>query len=245
MIAKRLFILLVLLLGSTAARAGTISPGLEILLQDLGENDSIKVLVVLDHQADIAVLDRNLRGAKSAMPRRHRLVVESLRAAADASQADLLADLAARSNTGQVLGFVPHWLINSVVVTATPSAVREIAARPDVARVEPDLVVTLISPVPGIKNMSALAKPGGIGIASGVRAVGAPRVWRELGIDGTGRPGSCRPRYPHHGHPDRSGSRGHHRRGAGRAVDCRQYDHRGTGQAGQRGAGFPGIHDRS
>jgi len=178
MIAKRLFILLVLLLGSTAARAGTISPGLEILLQDLGENDSIKVLVVLDHQADIAVLDRNLRGAKSAMPRRHRLVVESLRAAADASQADLLADLAARSN--------PHWLINSVVVTATPSAVREIAARPDVARVEPDLVVTLISPVPGIKNMSALAKPGGIGIASGVRAVGAPRVWRELGIDGTG-----------------------------------------------------------
>ncbi|MCK9995467.1 MAG: S8 family serine peptidase [Candidatus Krumholzibacteria bacterium] len=186
MIAKRLFILLVLLLGAAVARAGTISPGLETLLQDLGEDESIKVLVVLDHQADIAVLDRNLRGSKSALPRRHRLVVESLRAAADASQAGLLAELVAKTNTGQVLGFVPHWLINSVVVTATPSVVREIAARPDVAIVEPDLAVTLISPVPGIKSMSAMADTGGVGVASGVRAVGAPRVWSELGIDGTG-----------------------------------------------------------
>ena len=186
MIAKRLFILLVLLLGSAAARAGTISPGLETMLQDLGENEFIKVLVVLDHQADIAALDRNLRGAKSALPQRHRLVVESLRAAADASQAGLLAELAAKTNSGQVLGFVPHWLINSVVVTATSAAVREIAARTDVARIEPDLAVTLISPVPGTKSLPATAEPGGIGIASGVRAVGAPRVWSELGIDGTG-----------------------------------------------------------
>lgn len=183
---KCLIFLLFLLSGPAVVFAGTIAPGLETLLQKLGEDDPIKVLVVLDHQADISVLDQNLHESKAAMPQRHRLVVESLREAADLSQAGLLADLAAKTANGGVFGFVPHWLINSVVVTATASAVRDIAARPDVARIEPDLVVTLISPVPGLKSMPPLGEDGGIGITPGVSAVGAPRVWTELGIDGSG-----------------------------------------------------------
>ena len=187
MTVKKLPWLLLLLLMPLSVRGGTIAPSLEILLQNLGQDESIKVLVVLEDQADIPGLDRNLRGAKAAMSQRHRLVVESLREAAARSQSGLVADLRAKSKVGRVVGFVPHWLINSIVVTATGETIRGIAARPDVARVEPDLVPVLISPVPGIKTIPAFADSGGIGTAPGIRLVGAPRVWSEYGIDGSGR----------------------------------------------------------
>ena len=183
---KKVFCLLLVLLVPVSARAGTLSPALEVLLQDLGPDEPIKVLVVLEDQADIPQLDLNLRGAKASISQRHRLVVESLREAAARSQSGLLGDLTAKSASGRVVGFVPHWLINSVVVTATAQVVRDIAARPDVARVEPDLVPTLIAPVPGIKSLPAFADTVGIGMSPGIASVGAPRVWREFGIDGTG-----------------------------------------------------------
>ncbi len=186
MTAKKLYCSLFLLLVPLCAQAGTITPALEDLLRNQGKDDPIKVLVVLEDQADIPRLDRDLRGSKAAMSQRHRLVVEALRDAAARSQSGLLADLVSKSNAGRVVGFVPHWLINSIVVTATPEAVRSIAARPDVARVEPDLVAVLIDPVPGIKSIPAIADTGGIGMAPGIRAVGAPRVWSEYGIDGSG-----------------------------------------------------------
>jgi len=186
MFAKRLLFLIFLVLSAVPGRAGTLAPVLEDLLRDLGADEPIKVLVVLESQADIPALDRNLRASKATMPQRHQQVIASLRSVAAGSQTGLLADLAAKSAAGRVLGFVPHWLVNSVVVTATPEAVRDIAARSDVARVEPDLTVSLINPVPGIRSVPEFPEHRGIGITPGVMAVGAPRVWTELGIDGTG-----------------------------------------------------------
>ncbi|MFN2370222.1 MAG: S8 family serine peptidase, partial [Candidatus Krumholzibacteriia bacterium] len=72
---------------------------------------------------------------------------------------------------------------------ATADAVRALALHPDVARIEPDLVVELIEPAASAKagaEKGAGPDKADVGLVPGVRAVGAPRVWQELGIDGTG-----------------------------------------------------------
>ena len=175
---------------AVAAHAGGLAPGLERRLADAGPDEPVRVLVVLGEQVDLPALARELRAGKARAPERHRRVVEALRAAADRSQGPLRAALGADKTAGRVLGWTPHWLLNAVVVTATPDAVRALAARPDVARVEADLVAELIEPVPTGKA-GAVKTPGpdkaGLGMTPGVRAVNAARVWRELGIDGTGQ----------------------------------------------------------
>ncbi len=174
-----------LVVGAGSAAAGTLAPGLEHQLQSTAADQPVKVLVVLAKQADLPALDRELRAEKAATSDRHRRVLAALHAATAGSQEALLASLGADKAAGRVLGWTPHWLINGVVVTATPDAIRAIAARPDVDRVEADLVPELIEPIPGTKDpVTDKAVP--VGITPGVRAVNAPRVWRELGIDGTG-----------------------------------------------------------
>ncbi len=186
MMSRTTLMLMALILCAVPAAAGTIAPGLEFLLRDQAPDDPLKVLVVLRQQADIPALDRDLRATRTARPDRHRLVVNSLRESAAQSQTELLAELAAKSVSGQVVGHVSHWLVNAVVVTATPAAIREIAARDDVARVEPDLVVSLIAPLPGLRQLPEFVAGGGAGLTPNIQATGAPRVWNELGIDGTG-----------------------------------------------------------
>ncbi|HPF69039.1 MAG TPA: S8 family serine peptidase [Candidatus Krumholzibacteria bacterium] len=177
--------LLLLLLAAVPASGGELAPGLERQLAGWPADQPLRVLVVMRDQADIRALDRDLHAAKAPAAVRHRQVIEALRASAGRGQAALVADLAAAKASGGVLGATPHWLLSSVVVTATPDAVRALALRPDVARVEADLVVELIAPLPSDK-IADPAKDAGVGLVPGVEAVGAPRVWRELGIDGTG-----------------------------------------------------------
>ncbi|MCP4571624.1 MAG: S8 family serine peptidase [bacterium] len=175
-----LFALSALVLASTAA-AGVLSPGLERYLERHAEDDLVRVLVVLEEQVDAPALARELYLAKSTHPEIHRRVVTTLQETALTAQAGLLAELAAGKASGGVAGYRPHWLVNSVVVTAPVRTVRALADRPDVARIEPDLVVELIEPV-----AQSPAAATGIGTASGVAAVHARQVWEEFGIDGTG-----------------------------------------------------------
>ncbi len=177
--------LLGLLLLVPRAGAGQLSPGLEAQLTRLQPDASVRVLVVLREQADLRDLDRQLRAEKAGTPERHRRVLEALQGVAARSQDDLLSSLAADKAGGGVLGWTPHWLINAVVVTVRADGVRALADHPSVERIEADLVVELIAPVASAKSVPA-DKALAVGVTPGVRAVDAPRVWRELGIDGTG-----------------------------------------------------------
>ncbi|MCP3869984.1 MAG: S8 family serine peptidase [Gammaproteobacteria bacterium] len=151
------------------------------------QNDEIvKVLVVMSDQADIRALNWELHDSKASMELRHHTVMETLRNQAKRSQGELLDSLEANKAAGGILGYTPHWIVNAVVVAGTVDAIRELAARPDVERVEADLVVELIEPVESNKVVDNSKDTAGIGITPGVVAVGARRVWNELGIDGTG-----------------------------------------------------------
>jgi subtilisin family serine protease len=175
--------LLGLALFAGLATAGTLSPGLERQISTMNGDDEIKVFVVMKDQVNVSALDWELHSAKAPLEIRHRTVITELQDKAASTQQGLLADLAAKSAAGLVRGYTPHWLVNGVVVVTTVDGARQLAARPDVDVVEADLVVELIQP---LKSQKTASPDKAIGITPGVVAVGARRVWDELGIDGTG-----------------------------------------------------------
>ncbi len=87
------------------------------------------------------------------------------------SQRSLRADLDRLAGRGLVTRQTPMWVTNAVAVSARPEAVREIAARPDVASVVPDAV--------------QLLAPAVVPVEPGIAATGAPELWAS-GRTGTG-----------------------------------------------------------
>ncbi len=177
-------VLLSLLLTALSASAGVVSPGLERQMASMADDDQLVVLVVLKEQADVRAMNWELHDAKATRAQRHAAVVDALQSVAKTTQGALLADLSAKAASGQVRAFRPYWLINGVRVATTVAGARELAARGDVEVVEADLKPELIEPLASEKVVDKSA--AGIGITPGVVAVGARRVWDELGIDGTG-----------------------------------------------------------
>jgi subtilisin family serine protease len=167
---------------ASLAAAGPFSAGLEAYLQEQHVDGPVRVLLVLEDQVDVVALDLALHEQRADRASRHQQVVTALLDKARTTQADLLTDLAARRGQG-IDGFTPYWLVNAVLVVGDPAVVRAVAARADVAVAELDLVPQLIEPF----RPAVTGDPGrGIGIAPGIVAVGARRVWDELGIRGEG-----------------------------------------------------------
>ncbi len=171
-------------LAAGAATAGTLAPGLEAQLQTAQAHDLIKCLVVLKGQPDVVGLDKSMYRQGIVRKERHRVVVQSLQDAANLTQKDLVAVLTADKAAGEIAGFFPHWIVNGIVLTATPARIRAIALRDDVEIIEPDMVPELIKPVE-VKQVAASPADKGF-ITPGLVAINAPRVWHELGINGAG-----------------------------------------------------------
>lgn len=180
-----LFAASILPLFAGAALAGVLSPGLEKQLEGKDEGEIVKVWVVMNDQPDVRTLEQGLLRKGTSFGERHESVVSTLREAAQLSQQDLLGELTGEQAAGGIRGHTPHWIVNSVVVTATVAKVRELALRGDVFRIEPDLRVEPIEPV---LTKGASPSPGSQAefTTPGLTAIGVPRVWAELGIDGTG-----------------------------------------------------------
>jgi len=176
---------MILLIASQAA-AGVLTPALEARMENLADQDLIKVLVVMQDQPDIKSLDKSLHEDRVSLAERHTAVVSTLQDAALHSQQGLLNSLAGDKSAGRIVGFTSHWIINAVVVKGTVAAIREIAARPDVKVVEPDLKIELIQPVMTKEAPLPRDKSANGFVTPGISALGADRVWHELGIDGSG-----------------------------------------------------------
>ena len=161
--------------------AGTLSPGLERFLVDRSDNEMVRIMLAMTEQADIASLDAQLHRNQAPMAQRHQLVVSALQQTAASSQAPLLNELEQLQAAGMVNNWVTHWISNIVIVEATVSTVRQLAARPDVERAEVDLVIQMIEPV----SIDHEAMPTR-GVQDGVDNIEADRVWYELGVFGEG-----------------------------------------------------------
>ncbi len=176
--------LVALALAAGGLQAAELSPGLQQQLADSPSGTELKVLLLLNEQADIAQLDRELHERCASFDERHEMVIRSLKDVASSSQPRVLEQLDALKAQGKLLGYTPHWLINSVIARMPVEAVPELTGLQGVDRVEADLVAELIEPLrPDIED-GALRDD--IGITPGVQAINADRVWYELGITGEG-----------------------------------------------------------
>lgn len=177
-----------LLLAPTLAFAGEIHPALAERMDAAAADEAIKVIVIMTEQAPIAELNQSLKQERASLDRRHREVILSLQDVAR-SQTALRSWLDTELTRGAVRGYTPYWIANLLVVSATPEAIAAIAARADVAFVELDFEVSLMTPamMPSLDGEASELGTRGIGVTPGVRALNAPQVWYELGITGAGR----------------------------------------------------------
>src|SRR5690348_7154603 len=151
-------------------QAAVVAPQLQRQLNAAGQDEMVKVIVVLKSQADLA----SVRGL--ARKNRPGAAARILRARADLTQRSLLALLGLRRAQGLVSDIEPLWIVNAIAVTATQAVISELAARQDVREVRPDLVV----PAPQAAA-AATAAPAETNVA----LVNAPALW-DLGYRGQG-----------------------------------------------------------
>jgi len=175
--------------ASGTADAAEIHPALAAELETLRASDYVSVILTMEAQADVAGLDAALRTQRASRQARHATVVTALQTQQTA-QDDLLALLESeRGPGGEVAGFTSHWISNLVVAKVSKTFVQRLAARNDVAFIEPNFRVELIAPEPENETSGEKASDGatrGIGVTPGLRAINADRVWYELGITGAG-----------------------------------------------------------
>lgn len=114
------------------------------------------VVVTLRTNAELGAI----RGTRKV---RLRTVVTRLRQVADAAQAPVIRSLSTASEQGRARVRGSLWISNSIVLTATPEVLAQVAARPDVSSVVPDAIT--LTP-------SQAATPNQVSVHS-------PAVWDE------------------------------------------------------------------
>lgn len=153
-----------------AGAADKVTPGLRQIVQSQGTGS---YLVYLTTQADLSTAyqftDWQARG---------QYVYETLYRTAQQSQVGLRNWLAAASSQGSVTAYRSYYIINAILVTSDLATLDALAARADVARIEP--TVTYVIP----QQRLAAATP--TTIEWGVTQIGADQVWTDYNIRGQG-----------------------------------------------------------
>jgi subtilisin family serine protease len=177
-------LLAVMFLGVGNAYAGQVDPNLEAILADAGEHEMVDALVYLVDQVDLEALTNELNSVDASRAYRHEIVVRSLQEKAAATQPNLTKLCDIMMTQGRMLEYKPFWVTNVIKVTATPSALRELAAENSVDWVYHNYGIELIDPIEGGSEDPVLASPLP-DPENGVAAVRAPEAW-ALGFRGEG-----------------------------------------------------------
>src|SRR5512140_2895911 len=152
-----------LLSAGSPTFAGSLSPDLVRQLAREPGRSRVSVIVHLRQQAPMDRLRSGLKARRATRREWHRETVTALREAAR-SQQPLCAQLEADRGAGWVTGYTPYWISNLVIVQATVEEVERLAARADVAWVEPNFHPVLIAPVSQLPSSSPPMARRGIGV---------------------------------------------------------------------------------
>ncbi len=200
LLSGALFALAASLPGLTDAREALAARIDEGLAQRMAEADraatstSVRGLIVLDEQLDIAQLERDIaRLGLTTRAARHQYVIERAQELAARTQGRVLSDLSRERTSGAVIRTRPYWIANVVAVEAVPSVFRRLSSDPSVASLEEDVVIEIRRGVPsGPEIFPNLHKPsqhsmtGPIATQDGQICINLQPVW-DLGYTGTGR----------------------------------------------------------
>ena len=135
----------------------------------------VQAIVVLTAQVDPSTVKAPNRKQRGAALER------ALRSTADDAQKGVIALLRRRQAQGLVTVVDPLWIVNAVSVTAAPSVIRELAARKDVRRIDPELAIQ----APAALRTAAAVAPDQAAAEPNVALVNAPALW-SLGYRGQG-----------------------------------------------------------
>ena len=154
--------------------AAEVEPGLHATAVQAG---SVDTLIVLKAKAP-----KELLRTDGDYLERRRNLVDTLRATAEVTQADLRNWL----NTEGV-SYRPFWIVNMIEASLTAAQLDALAARDDVAKVESNRAFKLKRPQTGpMPDASGTVTPAAaLGVEWGVNKVRAPLVW-ATGITGQG-----------------------------------------------------------
>jgi subtilisin family serine protease len=151
-----------------APAEASISPRLAETLRSAPADKHLALVVTLRDQTTIGAAPGASRGA------RVREAVSGLQHAADVAQAPVRRALARLAREGQVDRVEPLWIIDGLAVSATRSAVRELAARSDVAAVDLD-----------VANVVPADTGGSTATEANIALTKAPALW-AAGLTGQG-----------------------------------------------------------
>jgi len=155
--------------SSAAVMSGlaSIDPAVVVAMQS--NATLVPVIAVLREQAALATAAHGTRAE------RQEAVVRRLKATAARSQVPVLADLRGAQGRGEVGGFRSLWIVNAIAVDASPGAIRQLAASPEVAAVVPDK--TFSAP----QAPTTQSSPAELNLD----IIGAPDLW-AAGVTGLG-----------------------------------------------------------
>ena len=164
-ITTRIFLLLIAVFMGANAKAGSIDPELESILQTAKPDQGIPVILTLNDRVDLSAFkdtDRRLRTAK---------MIKALKSKANASQQALRTLLV--NNKAQRIRQL--WLTNGMAFIANSAVIRGIANRPDLESVRLD------------QTLNAPAVTTGVPVTPewNLGAIHVPDIW-TLGYTGTG-----------------------------------------------------------
>jgi len=154
--------------GAIRALPATLSPDIQRAMQTVQADEMLSVIVTLKKQADLSVISGSNRAA------RQKNVILALRATASGAQREVTTWLNRRRAEGAVSGFQPFWIFNGFAVTATPTIIAELAARPDVQS------ITLNAAIPEPPQRAATGTP-----EPNLTHINAPEMW-NAGFTGQG-----------------------------------------------------------
>jgi serine protease AprX len=157
--------------------AAEVEPGLRASAQQSG---SVDTLIVLGAKAP-----KQLLRTDGDYLERRRNLVDTLRATADVTQADIRHWLDA-----QGIAYRPFWIVNMIQASLTPAQMDALAARNDVAKIESNRAYKLKQPAENLPQpdvaQSGDAGPGApLATEWGINKVRAPMVW-AAGFTGQG-----------------------------------------------------------
>jgi serine protease AprX len=162
---------LIVLIGS-ASSFGAADKIAARVITDAANGGTAEALVVLTQQADLSPA-----AALSSKLEKGRFVVNTLRAVAARTQAPLRAFLDQRG-----VPYQSFYIVNMIKVTGNMALMQELAARPDVGRIDANPMVRASLPIQSGVDVNAAPA----GIEWNVTRVRAPQVW-ALGFRGEGR----------------------------------------------------------
>ncbi|MFH1198093.1 MAG: S8 family serine peptidase [bacterium] len=181
----KLLLILILLLTSNNlfSQWQKLTQRLQDKLSITEQTQFIKALVVLDDQVDIESMDSRFYSEKASIERRTYEVITALKEKAERTQQSLRSFLFQKT-TEELIDYNPLWIVNAIVIEATPGVIYQLVSFGEVGFIDFDAVLEYDRPIfsdtdPTANRTLAQVEPG-------LKIINADKLW-ALGITGNGR----------------------------------------------------------